>query len=310
MTASRLPHRALRLLALFAAGAASHSTAAQEELQRTVTVDDSSITVRFASADFALGLDELTAWVGRRAGIVRDYYGRFPVSAASVRIRRASGAGVHGGREFSSAAPLIAISVGRDTTRAELEDDWVLVHEMIHLAFPEVAEQHAWLVEGLAVYVEGVARAQAGNITPTEFWSGLVADMPQGEPGAGDQGLDHTHSWGRTYWGGAIFCLQADVLIRERTANRKGLQDALRGVLLATGGNTHEWPIAKVLALADAATGTDVLSTLYREHSEAASPFDLDAIWCKLGIVERAGRIEFDDTAPLAAARRGITAKN
>ena len=160
----------------------------------------------------------------------------------------------------------------------------MLVHELIHLAFPEIGDEHAWLAEGLAVYVEGVARTQAGNETPADFWGGLVDDMPKGEPGrAGDKGLDRTHTWGRTYWGGALFCLQADVMIRERTGNRKGLQDALREVLRVAGGNTGNWPIGeKVLAIADGATGTNVLMTLYHEHhADPPAHEPLDTIWRK-----------------------------
>ena len=279
-------------------------------LERAVTVDDSRILVRFSAADFAVSLDDLTAWVGRRARIVRDFYGRFPVGSVRLVIREGGAAGVHGGHEYSADFPLINMTIGRDTLSPELEDDWVLVHELIHLAFPEIGDEHAWLAEGLAVYVEGVARTQAGNETPAEFWGGLVDDMPKGEPRAGDQGLDRTHTWGRTYWGGALFCLQADVMIRERTGNRKGLQDALREVLRVAGGNTKEWPIDKVLAIADGATGTDVLTTLYREHGKNAEPIDLDAIWRKLGIARRAGQLVFDDSAPLAAARIAITRRS
>jgi hypothetical protein len=34
------------------------------------------------------------------------------------------------------------------------------VHEMTHLALPDVEEQHLWLAEGIAVYVEPIARAK------------------------------------------------------------------------------------------------------------------------------------------------------
>ena len=50
-----------------------------------------------------------------------------------------------------------------------------------------------------------------------------------------DRGLDRTRTWGRTYWGGALFCLMADVEIRKQTGNRVGLQDALRTILSAGG---------------------------------------------------------------------------
>lgn len=295
------------LVILALAAASSLGAAAPAALERTVAVDDSRILVRFSATDFAVGTDEIAAWVGRRARIVRDYYGQFPVAAATLRIREIPGGGVHGGREYSAASPYINISVGRNATLAELDDDWVLVHELIHLAFPEIGDRHAWLAEGLAVYVEGVARTQAGNETAEEFWSGLVSDMPQGQPRSGDKGLDVTHSWGRTYWGGAIFCLQADVRIRETTGNKRGLQDALRAVLRETGGNTNERSIESALALADAATGTTVLTDLYREYGDSSKPFDLDATWRKLGVSMHDGRIAFDDAAPLAAARRAIT---
>jgi hypothetical protein len=301
----------IALISLFgfaeASGAADTKTAA---LERVVAVDDSRIAVRYSASDFDVSLDDLTDWVGRRARIVRDFYGHFPVRSARLVIRQGGDSGVHGGREYSSASPFIDISVGRATTRAQLDDDWVLVHEMIHLAFPELADEHEWLAEGLAVYVEGVARTQAGNETPAQFWGGLVDDMPQGEPHAGDKGLDRTHTWGRTYWGGALFCLQADVMIRERTGNRKGLQDALREVLRVAGGNTSESPIERVLAIADGATGTNVLMTLYHAHSTNAEPIDLNAIWHKLGIARREGKLEFDDGAPLAAARVAITRRS
>jgi hypothetical protein len=307
MIESRISVTMLALVMLFAASRAASPDESQPALDRTVTVDDSRIAVRFAAADFAVSLDDMAAWVGTRAKIVRDFYGRFPVASVRLMIRQSAGGGVHGGREFTSQSPFINISVGRAATRADLNDDWVLVHEMIHLAFPELADEHAWLVEGLAVYVEGVARTQAGNETPAAFWGGLVNDMPQGEPHTGDEGLDRTHTWGRTYWGGALFCLQADVMIRERTGDTKGLQDALREVLRVSGGNTSEWPIEKVLGIADGATGTDVLMSLYREHRVNAKTIDLDTIWRKLGIARRDGKIVFDDSAPLAAARRAIT---
>jgi hypothetical protein len=54
---------------------------------------------------------------------------------------------------------------------------------------------------------------------PSEFGQISCATW-RGEPGPGDGGLDDTDSWGRTYWGGALFCLLADVRFRERTGNR------------------------------------------------------------------------------------------
>ena len=102
-------------------------------------------------------------------------------------------------------------------------------------ALPDMPDRYAWLSEGLAVYIEPVARVQAGDLTAPEIWQAMMRDMPKGLPQAGDQGLDNTGTWGRKYWGGAMFCLLADIEIRKRTNNRLGLQDAMRGVVAAGG---------------------------------------------------------------------------
>ena len=143
---------------------------------------------------------------------------------AGGRRRRTSG------KTFGYNGGFIRVQVGREVTADQLHDDWVLVHEMTHLALPDVGDDHGWLSEGLAVYVEGVARVQAGNRTQSDVWSEQMRSMPRGLPQPGDRGLDHTHTWGRTYWGGAMFCLLADVEIHRRTRNRFGLQDAMRAI--------------------------------------------------------------------------------
>ena len=188
-----------------------------------------------------------------------------------------------------------------------LKRDWVLVHEMVHLALPDMEDRYAWLSEGLAVYVEPVARVQAGDLSPKEIWTAMMRDMPKGLPQAGDRGLDNTDTWGRKYWGGAMFCLFADVEIRKATNNRFGLQDAMRGVLAAGGNHEEDWPIERVLITADKAVGVDVLTKLHDAWGPKPVTPDLDALWRDLGLRVRDGGIEFDDTAPLAAIRVAIT---
>ena len=163
------------------------------------------------------------AWVKNSASTVADYYGRFPVPHLTLKMRSANGSGIRHGVTYARDGGLILITVGRDADIAATKEDWVLVHEMIHLAFPSMEDDQHWIEEGISTYVEPVARAREGGMAVKEVWGTFVRDMPKGEPGPDDHGLDNTHTWGRTYWGGAIFCLLADVRIRERTKNRKGL---------------------------------------------------------------------------------------
>jgi hypothetical protein len=198
----------------------------------------------------------------------------------------------------------IAIDVGANASRRTLRDDWVLVHEMIHVALPDLAGPQHWFEEGLATYIEPVARARAGILPPERLWSEWVRQMSNGLPEDGDQGLDHTHTWGRTYWGGAVFCLVADLEIRERTGGKKSLRDGVRGVLDAGGDITVHWPIERVIAAADAATGMPVLRETYDRMKDAPVDVDLDAIWKRLGVAPSGRSVTFDDSAPLAATRR------
>jgi hypothetical protein len=250
----------------------------------------------------------LRPWVERSARIVADYYGRFPAPRVLVELDRSSRAGIGGGRTTSDSGLKIHVDVGDAVTPQQLEADWVLVHEMVHLALPEVGRRHNWLAEGLAVYVEGVARAQAGNRDVADVWAEDRHSMPMGLPREGEGGMDQTPTWARTYWGGALFCLQAEVAIRQQTANRVGLQSALRAILEQTGGYAFDRDIDEVLRIGDAATGTRVLEDLYREVRESPHTPDLDQLWGALGVPLDPKTQPFDDHAPLAAIRAAITA--
>jgi predicted metalloprotease with PDZ domain len=137
----------------------------------------------------------------------------------------------------------------------------------------------------------------------------MLAGMPKGLAHERDRGMDGTRDWGRLYWGGALFWLLADVEIRELTSNQRSLADALRAVL-AAGGNTEEsWPIERFVETADRALPRPVLAPLYRRMGQSAMPVDLPALWRRLGVSLGAHGAVFDDQAPLAAVRRGITGR-
>ena len=273
--------------------------------RQELTVGNSHLTLLVPPQQFPADA-LLNEWVRRSADIVTHYYGQFPLSALRIVVVPVDGAGVQGGSTFGQPAPLIRIRVGRAVAAPALLNDWVLVHEMTHLALPEVGENHAWLAEGLAVYVEGVARVQAGNRSIEDVFAEEQRSMPRGMPGTSGSGLDQDHSWGRTYWGGAMFCLLADVQIHQRTHNRHGLQDAMQAVLRASGGLSTQWDIERVFATADAAVGVPVLAELYAKMKDSAFAPDLPALWRSLGVESDGTAIRINDQAPLAVVRRAI----
>ena len=262
--------------------------------------------VDFDRTAFSAGTAPLLEWATRSTDIVARYYARFPAPRVTVRLVPQRGPGVHGGTTFANPNAYIRVQLGREVTAAQLLGDWVLVHEMTHLALPDTGEEHAWLSEGLATYVEGVARVQAGNRSEADVWAEEMHSMPRGLPQERDGGLDHTHTWGRTYWGGAMFCLLADVGIRRSTQLRFGLQQALRAVLRESGGLATEWPIERVLRTGDAAVGTRTLEELYAQMKDTPVAPDLMTLWRELGVLPEGDSVRLVDDAPLAAVRHAI----
>jgi hypothetical protein len=322
-TANALRSIALSAIAaLLLAGVLATRTSAQPELMRgdrmpydafdrmpktDLDVPSGVIHIAFAAGDLALPKPKILEWVAASAKAVSTYYGRFPVNSLKLLFVPVDGSRVRGGTTWGYRGAAIRIPLGRDATTDDLKRDWILVHEMVHLALPDMDERYAWLSEGLAVYVEPIARVQAGDLSAKEIWFAMMRDMPKGLPEAGDRGLDNTDTWGRKYWGGAMFCLFADIEIRKRTNNRMGLQDAMHGVLAAGGNQEADWSIERVLATADKAVGVDVLTKLHDEWGAKPVAPDLGALWRDLGLRPRDGSIEFDDAAPLAAIRAAIT---
>jgi len=297
------------LLLLLSGLVAPQQVAAQEPAE--VMSGGATIEVNFAPGRFDLPRASLLAWVSNAANAVSEYFGRFPVQHPRLMVRPAEGrGGVFHGTTFGGSGGFTRISVGQATTEKQLDDDWMMTHEFIHMAFPDVSgesDEHHWMEEGMATYIEPIARAQIGRMTNERVWGDFARDMPQGLPQAGDRGLDRTPTWGRTYWGGAIFWLLADVQIREATHNRKGLQDAMRGILEAGGNITEDWTVERVVEVGDRATGTTVLADLYRQMKATAVHTDLDDLWRRLGVQVKNGGVTFDDHAPLAEIRNAIT---
>lgn len=296
------------LAAAAASCAAANAMAAGEPAARVLELHGARVRVLLPESRVAAGEEAILEWVAAAADAVAAYEGGFPVRSATVRVGTHGGRGVgQGTARFVDGGPEIRVSIGQETDREELRRDWVMTHEMLHLGFPSVGGGHCWLEEGLAAYVEPVARARVGAIPAEEAWGKLGVFLPKGFPKEGDRGLDLTETWGRTYWGGAMFWLLADVEIRVRTHDRRGLQDAVRAIVAAGGTIGQSWDVDRIIATGDEATGTAVLRRLYERMSTSPERVDLGALWASLGVRGANGHVVLDDRAPLASVRRAIT---
>ena len=275
---------------------------------QSVAVTGGVIRIGFGAGEFALPREHLVAFVSDAARSVSTYYGRFPSRDTRLLIlgTDSPGRAVRSGSAFGHGGAAIRLVLARSVSANDLERDWILVHEMTHLALPSLPRRQHWLEEGIASYVEPLARAQAGRLGVQSVWAGMLKGMPLGQPEAGDRGLDHTPTWGRTYWGGALFCLLADVAMRERSTDGRGLQHALRAIL-AHANMEQESAVLPLLRIGDDAVGVPVLSELYERMKDQPAPVDLAALWQRLGVRLEGDGVAFDERAPLAALRRAMT---
>lgn len=306
--------RALALIVALLPGAALAQSArpaagpAPATLTGEVRYAGGRLHVAWKPGDFAFSAAELLEWIEQSARAVTLYFGRFPVRTATLAIEPVTRAILSRGSATSGPEPQIVLHLARDTTAAALRRETVLVHEMTHLAMPALDMRHIWLQEGIATYVEFVARAQAGLMSPEAVWARFVRDMPLGLPQARDAGgLDSSLTAGRRYWGGALFCLLADIEIRKATGNRLGLQDALRAVQSEGGDLTRAWDLEHVLSVADRSNTQGVMKALYRTHGQRGMTVSLPDLWRQLGVHSENGRLWLEDAAPLADIRRAIT---
>jgi hypothetical protein len=197
--------------------------------------------------------------------------------------------------------------LGRQVTQKDLAADWTMTHELVHTALASLPEDQQWMEEGVATYIEPIAARTGRGVIRQSSVARHGAWHASWRTGAGGPRLGSNSQLGRTYWGGALFCLVADVTIRRQTHNRKGLQDALR----ATGANgstiDQERSLINVLQTGDRATGRTVLVDLYKAWKDKPVTVDLEELWLEVGIRLTSDSVDFDSHASSSSLRESIT---
>jgi hypothetical protein len=206
------------------------------------------------------------------------------------------------GRVLSLGGAVVTVLVGAQATPQELYDDWVLVHEFIHLGSPLMRDTGAWLNEGIATFYEPVLRARAGWKSEDDVWREWISSMPRGMPAITGIGLENAGRGG-IYWGGAVFVLMAEIESLQASGGKTGFSDCLRTVLAEGADVTVKWPTMKLLDRCDALLGKQVVAPLAKQHIAKGSAMDLDRLWRRLGVSMEGDVVRYDDSAELAWLR-------
>lgn len=194
-------------------------------------------------------IDALRRWISNAVAMTASVGGRFPRERlhAVVAPAQSSEDDVLFGmvRRGGGASILLIPSVR--ATSAELDLDWVAVHELSHLWLPRMVAEDRWLSEGIATYLQEVLRARCGRQSSERAWSRLRDGFERGRrAGTGrrlvaeSSAMNRTGAYFRVYWAGAAFALEIDARLRKESAGKMSL---LRAIDRAHGS----WPEARPL---------------------------------------------------------------
>ena len=264
---------------------------------------DPELTLATPPGALKIAPEQIAAWVSAVAEGNRRFWARSPAKGGLVLLIPSPRGGVPFGRVLSLGGAVVTVLVGQQATTRDLYDDWVLVHEFIHLGSPLMRDTGAWLNEGIATFYEPVLRARAGWKSEDDVWREWISSMPRGMRAMTGIGLENAGRGG-IYWGGALFVLMAEIESLTASRGKIGFSDCLRTVLAEGGDVTVKWPTMKLLDRCDAMLGKPVVTTLAKQHIEKGSAMDLDQLWRRLGVsMAEGGTIRYDDKADLAWLR-------
>lgn len=267
-------------------------------------------TIRLVFADGAPGLnkDQLRRWVGQGAEAIQAYFGTFPAKQYGLLVVAQPGRRIGSATSWGHNGAVVRINVGTEVTQTQFDNDWVMTHEMMHSALPFLPYRALWVQEGAATYLEPIARALAGHGPSDAVWKQALDGMPKGLASPSEGGMDGTTRWGRLYWGGATFWLNAEMAIYRATDGAKSLRGALSAIAPHFGGNgTFSQPEA-VMDVGDGHLGQAILRPLYDSYSGEHVDPQLRQRFADLGVAMGPDEeLRYDDRAALAQLRRNIT---
>ena len=112
------------------------------------------------------------------AKAVSTYYGRFPVRSLRLLLVPVDGPRVRGGTTWGYRGAAIRVLIGRASSEDDLKRDWVMVHEMVHTALPDMTQAYPAMSSPSS-------RATAGNAMTTAVTSKLVRNDAIAKSSAG-----------------------------------------------------------------------------------------------------------------------------
>lgn len=285
---------------------------------RELSVPGGTLHVTVLDGPLDNGQAPVFDWLSRAGRSVATLYGRFPREHTQVLVQPSPvGTGVRFGWVVRGGGPSVNLIVGRwvDEQSLSLDDEWIAVHEMSHLAIPFVSLGEPWLSEGLATWYQNVLRARAGVISEREAWAELLDGFERGRSSITGKTLledsadmFETANFWRVYWAGTALVMLADVEIRRATGGARSLDGALHALSHCCLDTNLTLDALELVDRIDDVVGQPVFGDIARAGRADRRFPDTDGVLRALGVLDVRGRLALDDRAPLAHIRRQIMA--
>jgi hypothetical protein len=136
-----------------------------------VEIGDARVEVVRVGPEPMAGDAPVFEWVARAAGDIAGVLGEFPQKHTLVLVVVGGGQSIANGSALGNGGASVIVHIGADVQPARFADDWILTHELVHISMPGLAAKHSWMEEGMATFLEPIARARAGRLPASEVWA-------------------------------------------------------------------------------------------------------------------------------------------
>ena len=259
----------------------------------------SEIQIAVLDDGFRMTDVDIAHWIESFAGYVARFWAGFPTDSLLVSISPGGRLRDPFGRVRGGGGATVSLRLSTEETPAFLhERDWVLTHELIHLAAPFTRGQPPWLMEGMATYLEPIILALAGVRTRDAVWAEWLRAMPGGALGIATEGLSGR---GGAYWTGALALLLTHKEIAEG-GSADGLVRCFRAIRRHLGDASARAPRELLIRVCDRALGQPFLANVANRLDDPTI-IDMPTLWRSLGVSGDAAGIAYSETGAATRAR-------
>jgi hypothetical protein len=289
---------------------------------QTIALDGGDLHVAILAGADDAQRTRLRAWLEQVGRAALSAYGRLPLADVQVLIVPvgAQRDAVVFGQSLRGQGNGLTLFVDPAQATDMFMHDWVAVHELSHLFHPHLGDAGAWLAEGLATYYQNVLRARAGLLTPEQAWKQLDAGFARGRagtPARADLTLEQASTrmgerrdYQRVYWSGAAYWLDVDLELRRSSANRLGVDEALRRFAACCLADRRAWLPERFVAKLDELVGRDVFARRFRDYRALRGFPGITPMYARLGIRNDGDVLRFDKDGASADMREAIMVQN